>query len=146
MKLRALAVTAAAIVVGTALAVLGPASPAVGFFSPPLFLDVRIEPTATLVARGAAVEVRLEVTCSGAVNQPYVYVSLAQRAGSETATGSVYTQVPCTSQRETVLVQVMADPGKAFKKGTAVASAEIFACSYYVCGSENDQATISLVW
>jgi hypothetical protein len=145
MKLRALAVTAAALAVGTVLAVFGPASPAVGFFSPPLFLDVRIEPTATLIARGAAVETRLEVTCAGAP-QASVYVSLTQRVGSETASGSGYTTVACNGQRQTVLVQVQAYSDKAFKKGTASADAQIFACAPSVCGSERDQTTIELVW
>jgi len=143
MKVRALAVTAAALVVGTALAILGPASPAVGFFSPPLLLDVRIQPTATLVARGAAVDAGVEVTCAGASNA-YLSVSIVQRVGSEVATGYGSTQVGCTNQRQTVLVRVMASQGKAFKKGTAAADAQISACTFQVCGTETDQATISL--
>jgi hypothetical protein len=145
MKLRALAATAAALVVGSALAVLGPASPAVGFFSPPLLLDVQIQPTATLVARGAAVETRLEVTCAGA-NEASVFVSLTQRAGSEIASGFGSANIGCTNQRQTVLVLVMAEQGKAFKKGTAVASADIRACTpnFSVCGFETDQATVSV--
>jgi hypothetical protein len=145
MKLRALAMTAAALAAGTALAVLGPASPAVGFFSPPLLLDVQIQPTATHIAKGAAVETRLEVTCAGAT-EAFVNVSLVQRAGSEIASGYGYTQVGCTSQRQTVIVLVTADPGKAFKKGTAVADASISACTpdYSVCGYESDESTISI--
>jgi hypothetical protein len=143
MKIRALAVTAVALVAGTVLAILGPASPAVGFFSPPLLLDVQIQPTATLVARGAAVETRIEVTCAGA-QYAYLTVSLTQRAGSDIATGSTNTTIGCSSQRETMLVLVTADSGKAFKKGTAVATAEIYACAYPVCGSEDDQETITL--
>jgi hypothetical protein len=144
MKLRALAVTAAALVVGTALAVLGPASPAVGFFSPPLLLDVQIQPTATLVAKGAAVETRVDVTCAGATSYAAISVSVVQRVGSEVATGySGSMQISCTGQRETHLVLVTAQPGKAFRKGPAVGEAEIFGCAYS-CGSETDQKTIDI--
>lgn len=145
MKFRALAVTAAALVAGTALAVLGPASPAVGLYSPPLFLEIQVEPTATLIARGAAVEVRLDVTCAGP-SQASIYVSVNQRVGSEVAYGTGYTTIACNGQGQTVLVQVPAYSDKAFKKGTAVVDAQIFGCAYPVCGSEDDQETISLVW
>jgi hypothetical protein len=142
MKLRALAVTAAALVVGTALAILGPASPAVGFFSPPLLLDVQVQPTATLVAKGAAVETRVEVTCAGA-SYAYLSVSVTQRAGSEIASGYASQQIACY-QRQTLLMVVSAGSGKAFKKGTAFAEAQIYGCAYPVCGNETDQATISI--
>ena len=146
MKLRALAVTAAALVAGTMLAILGPASPAVGLYSPPLFLEIQVEPTATIVARGAAVEVRLDVTCGGP-SQASIYVYVTQRVGSEIASGRGYTSNACNGQGQTVLVQVPAYSDKAFKKGTAVVDAEIYGCVYYyVCGSETDQETISLVW
>jgi len=144
MKLRALAVTAAALTVGTALAILGPASPAVGFFSPPLLLDVHIQPTATLVAKGAAVETRIDVTCAGAA-YAYFNVSVVQRVGSEVATGySSSDQLVCTGQRDTHIVLVMAQSGKAFKKGPAVIEANIFGCAYSGCGSEDDQATVDI--
>lgn len=143
MKLRALAVTAAALVAGTALAILGPASPAVGFFSPPLLLDVQVQPTAQLVARGAAVETRIEVTCAGA-DYAYLTVSVTQRAGSEIASGYVSRSIGCY-QQQTLLVVVPADSGKAFKKGTAFADAQITGCAYASgCGTENDQVTISI--
>jgi len=143
MKLRALAVSAAALAVGTALAILGPASPAVGFFSPPLLLDVQVQPTATLVAKGAAVETRVEVTCAGAdfVN---LSVSVTQRVGSEIASGYFSQQIGCY-QQQTLLIQVTAGSGKAFKKGTAFANAQIYGCSFSSgCGSETDQETISI--
>jgi hypothetical protein len=142
MKLRALAVTAVALVAGTALAILGPASPAVGFFSPPLLLDVQVQPTGTLVARGAAVETRIEVTCAGA-EYAYLSVGVTQRVGSEVASGFTSNRIGCY-QQQTLLVLVTAGPGKAFKKGTAVADAEIYSCAPSVCGIETDAATITL--
>lgn len=145
MKLRALAVTAAALAVGTVLAIVGPASPAVGFFSPPLLLDVHIQPTATLVARGAAVETRIEVTCAGATYTG-LSVSITQRVGSEIATGYSNQPIGCY-QQQTLLILVSATSGKAFKKGTAVADVQFYGCAYPSggCGTDTDQATISLV-
>lgn len=144
MKPRAFAITAAALALGTVLAILVPASPAVGFFSPPLLLDVQIQPTATVVARGAAVEARVEVTCAGA-SYAYVNMSITQRVGSEVASGGTSTQVACGPQRQTLLMLVTAQPGKAFRKGTAVAEAYISGCAPNgPCGSETDTATIDI--
>lgn len=141
---RTLAMTAAALVGGMAFVLFGPASPAVGFFSPPLLLDVQVKSPATLVAKGAAVDVKLEVICAGA-DTASVGVSLTQRAGSEIASGYGSTQIGCTNQWQTVIVTVQAQPGKAFKKGPAVADARIFGCAYYYpCGSEEDIQTIDI--
>ena len=144
MKLRALAMTAATLAAGTALAIFAPASPAVGFFSPPLLLDVQVQPTATLVARGAAVEARVEVTCAGATEAD-VQLGLTQRVGSEVATGFAFNRVSCSSQRQTIIMVVTANSGKAFKKGTGVADAVIFGCAPGApCGSETDTATVDI--
>ena len=53
MKVKA-ALAALAITGGAAVAVIGPASPALGFFSPPLLLEIHVNSPATLVAKGAA--------------------------------------------------------------------------------------------
>jgi len=143
MRLRTAALTAAALAVGAVLTLLVPASPAVGYFSPPLLLDIRVGPTANIVAKGAAVETRLEVTCAGAP-EANVNVEITQRAGSEIATGYASTWIGCTGERHTLLLVVSAEAGKAFKQGPAVARAVIYSC-YYVCGSEDDTQTIELV-
>lgn len=145
MKLRAFIATAAALVTGTALAILAPASPAVGFFSPPLLVDIRVESPATLVAKGAAVEVPVEVICAGA-NGASVSASLTQRAGSDIAVGYGSTQIGCTNQWQSVTVLMTAQPGNAFKKGPAVADFSIFSCTqdFLSCGSERDTQTISI--
>jgi hypothetical protein len=144
MKVKT-ALAALAIAGGAAAAAVGPASPALGFFSPPLLLEIQVNSPATLVAKGAGVNVIVRIECSGA-RTAFVNVSLTQRAGSAIATGSGSTEVGCTNANQTVLVLVTAQPGKAFKKGTAIADGVISACtpSFSVCGSEQDQRTIAL--
>jgi hypothetical protein len=137
-----LAVAAAAIATGGVVAAFNPALPAVAFFSPPLFLDIQVQSPATLLARGAALSVPVEVTCNS--GQASVDVSVTQRVGSEIAHGSGFTNVGCTGQRQQILVTVTAAQGKAFRKGTATATGTIFGCAETFCGSEHDTATIEI--
>jgi hypothetical protein len=131
-----------AIAGGGAVAAFNPISPAVAFFSPPLFLDIQVESPARLVARGAAVDVPVEITCTSDV--AFVDVSLTQRAGSDIARGSGSATVGCTGQRQRILVTVTAFDGEAFRKQTAFADATIFGCAETFCGSERDTATIEI--
>lgn len=144
MKVKA-ALAALAITGGAAAAVIGPASPALGFFSPPLLLEIHVNSPATLVARGAAADVTVQIECAGA-RTAFVDVSLTERAGSQIATGFGSTEVGCTDANQTVLITVTAQSGQAFKKGTAVANGFISACTpdFSICGSEQDQRTIDL--
>jgi hypothetical protein len=144
MKVKA-ALAALAITGGAAVAALGPASPALGFFSPPLLLEIHVNSPATLVAKGASADVNVQIECAGA-RTASVDVSLTQRAGSEIATGFGSTEIGCTNANQTIHVLVTAQPGKAFKKGTAVANGFISACTpnFSVCGNEQDQRTIAL--
>lgn len=145
MKIKT-TLAALAIAGGAAAAALGPASPALGFFSPPLLLEIHVNSPATLVAKGASADVSVQIECAGA-RTASVNVSLTERAGSEIATGFGSTEIGCTNANQTVHVLVTAQSGKAFKKGTAVADGSIFACTpdFRVCGSEQDQRTIDLV-
>jgi hypothetical protein len=115
----------------------------VAFFSGGLFLDVQVESPATLVAKGAAVQVPLEVTCN-ATGTAFVQVTVTQKAGSGVAQGSGSTSVGCTGSGEQITVLVRATGAKAFKKGDAVATAEIFGCNNVTCGSETDSEVIQL--
>jgi hypothetical protein len=144
MKVKT-ALAALAIAGGAAAAAAGPASPALGFFSPPLLLEIHVNSPAALIAKGAGADVSVQIECAGA-RTAFVNVSLTQRAGSQIATGSGSTEVGCTNANQTVHVIVTAQPGKAFKKGTAIADGVISACtpSFSVCGSEQDQRTIAL--
>jgi hypothetical protein len=143
-KLRIKVATAvAAIVVGGLLALFATSGPAVAFFSGGLFLDVQVESPATLVAKGAAVQVPLEVTCN-ATGTVFVEVTLTQKSGSGVAQGSGSTSVGCTGSGEQITVLVRATGGKTFKKGDAVATAEVFDCNRVTCGSETDSEVIQL--
>jgi hypothetical protein len=137
-----LAAAVVAIVLGSVLALFATTGPAVAFFSGGLFLDVQVQ-SATLVSRGAAVDVTLEVTC----NSPFgadVFVTVTQRSGSGVAQGFGSDTVGCTGSGEQVVIRVQAFGAKAFKQGTAVASAEIFGCNNVTCGSETDSEVIDL--
>ena len=143
-RLRAKLATGAvvAILAAASFALFAPSGPAVAFSSGGLFLDVQVE-SATLVSRGAAVDVTLEVTC----NSPFgadVFVSVSQRSGSGIARGSGFESVGCTGSGEQVVIRAPASGGRAFKQGTAVATAEIFGCNNVTCGSETDSEVIEL--
>jgi hypothetical protein len=132
-----------AIVLGSVLALFATTGPAVAFFSGGLFLDVQVESPAHLVARGAAVDVPLEVTCN-ATGSVDVFVSVSQKAGSGVAQGFGSTRVGCTGSGEQITVRVTASGGKTFKQGSAVANAEIFGCNNVTCGSETDSEVIQV--
>jgi hypothetical protein len=138
------AVIGGALVGGVALALLSPAAPALAFDSGGLYLAVAVQSPATLVARGAAVDVPIDVTC----NSPYyVYLSaqVTERVGSRIASGDNYVQLACTGSPQRVLMRVVANSGKPFTRGTAVASANLNGCNATICGNESDSAIIRIV-
>ena len=141
-----LAVAVVAIILGSVLALFATTGPAVAFFSGGLFLDVQVESPAHLVARGAAVDVPLEVTCNARPGTVDLSVSVSQKAGSSVAQGFGHTSVGCTGSGQQITVRVQASGGKTFKQGTAVANAEIFGCNadFSTCGSETDSEVIDI--
>jgi len=132
-----------AILLGGLLALFASSGPAVAFFSGGLFLDVQVKSPATLVAKGAAVQVPLEVTCN-ATGTVSVFVTVTQKSGSGVAQGFGSTQVGCTGSGEQITVLVQATGAKTFKKGDAVVTAEIFGCNNVTCGSETDSEVIQI--
>jgi len=132
-----------ALAAGGVLALFATAGPAVAFFSGGLFLDVQVQSPASLVSRGAAVDVPLEVTCN-ASSDAFVQVTVTQRTGSGIAQGFAFESVGCTGSGEQLRVRVQATSGRAFKQGTAVASAEVFGCRPNICGAETDSETITI--
>jgi hypothetical protein len=144
-RLRAKLAVAAlvAILAGASFALFAPSGPAVAFSSGGLFLDVQVNSPAHLVARGAAVDVTLEITCN-ATGSVDVFVSVTQMSGSGVAEGFGFTSAGCTGSGEQIVVRVRASGAKAFKQGTAVVSAEIFGCNNVTCGSETDSEVIDL--
>jgi hypothetical protein len=87
--------------------------------------------------------VPVEVTCN-ATGSASVAVTVTQRSGSGIAQGAGSTQVGCTGSGEQITVLVQATGAKTFKKGEAVATAEIFGCSNVTCGRETDSEVIQL--
>jgi len=121
-----------------AAALLGPAGPAVGQSSEPIVVQVQVNSPATLVARGAGIDVSVTVSCSGpAGTTGSVGLNVTERAGSEVAVGIGGASFDCTgaSQTTTVLVTPTfggfpsVTAGKAFKKGTAIVQTQASACT-----------------
>jgi hypothetical protein len=133
---------AAALAAGGIFAIASPAQPAVAFFSGGLFLDVVPQSPATLVAKGAAVDVPVEVTCNAEFAQ--LSVQVTERVGRDIASGSAFLEIACSGGHQRLLVRVVAGPGKVFVKGNALASADIFGCSFVQCGEETGSATITI--
>jgi hypothetical protein len=144
-KRTRVATAVVAILLGGLLALSATSGPAVAFFSGGLFLDVQVESPARLLARGAAIEVPLEVTCSG-TGTADVFVRVSQRSGSGVAEGFGFEQVPCSGAGERITVVVQATGGKTFKKGTAVVTAEVSGCTpdFVTCGTETDTEVIEI--
>jgi hypothetical protein len=141
------ALAAAVVASGAAIAAVAPAGPAVAFFSPPLLLTIHSVSPAHLVAKGAGVNVTLQIECAGA-RTASVNVSLTESVMKKIATGSGSAQVGCTNSTQTILVEVIAQHGKSFAQGKAIANGVISACSpgrHPVCGSEQNIETIKLV-
>ena len=120
-----------------AAALLGPAGPAVGQSSQPISLEVQVGSPATLVARGAGIDVPVTVACAGpAGTTANVGLNVTERAGSDVAVGIGSAAFNCTGASETSLVLVTptfggfpsVTSGKAFKRGTAIVQAQANAC------------------
>ena len=136
-------------VIGAALAgavavALSTASPALAFFSGGLRLDVAAQSPATLVTRGAAIDVPVSVGCTATEPGATVNVTVTQRVGSQIATGFRSAQVGCTGQDQVIVITVTASSGKAFAKHDAVATADIFGCNETTCGTESTTNTIQV--
>lgn len=132
-----------AIAAGIAVAAVGPASTAVAFFSPPLLLEIHAVSPATLVAKGAGADVTLQVQCAGA-RTAFVSVSLNERFGKQIASGFGSAEVGCTGGQQTIVVRVLAQP-IAFKRGSAIAQSDIFACTRSFCGDQPESEVIQIV-
>ena len=132
---------AIAISLGAALATL-PALPAVGQQAP---ATVELGDTATLAARGAAVLVTVTVTCPADSDFAQLFVSVSQRRGGRVAAGSGFvSEFTCTGEPQEITVPVLAF-GAPFRAGVAFASAELFVCGPFFCGSVTDAEEITIV-
>ena len=134
-----------AIAGGAAIAAVGCAAPALGFFSPPLLLQIHVNRRPRWWPREPVPTSTVQIQCAGAQTAT-VSVSLTERSGSEVATGSGSALVGCTNHNQTILVPVTASSGKVFRKGTAIANGVISACATKpkFCASEQDHGTIAI--
>lgn len=100
--------------------------------------------SATLVARGAAVLVPVDVTCDGTSSMgTSVMVALKERTGNRVVDGSGSTTMTCDGSAHTVGVLVRAEDAP-FKPGTALATASTFACDFTGCQSVAQTAEIRI--
>ncbi|WP_405070343.1 hypothetical protein OG558_12350 [Kribbella sp. NBC_01510] len=112
---------------GTVLATAALTAPAVAQETP--IITASLTGDATLVAKGAAVDVRVLYSCSSDATSALISVSLTQRvAGGRLAKGSAFTRdLVCDGAERTATVRVIGD-AIAFKKGDAAAQGSMEAC------------------
>lgn len=130
---------AAAVALGAAGPAVGQSSPpTVGQSSPPIQLQLQVGSSGTLVANGAGVHVSVTASCSGPlVVSGTISVSLTQAVKNGVATGYGDAGIDCTGTAQTTEILVIAESGKAFTKGTVVASASIGACTVNLSSCAN---------
>lgn len=132
-----------AIAGGVAIATVGTAAgPAVAFFSPPLLLDIHFV-SATVVAKGAGVDVAFQVECAG-TRSAFVDFSINERFSKAIANGFGEARVTCTDSPQTIVVLSVAQ-SVPFKPGTALLESDLFGCTRRFCGDQTDNETIKIV-
>ena len=102
--------------------------------------------SATLVAKGAAVDVGLAVTCEPG-DGGTAYVSVTQRSGNTITQGSGAENInACTGQSQIVTVRALLYSGSApFKKGDGAVDATFQQCTQQgVCQDANVKGTVRI--
>jgi hypothetical protein len=127
---------------GVALALLSPAAPALADDSSGVLASISVQSHATLVLRGAAIDVPIEVQCN--IQYATVELRVTERVGSQIASGNTYEHVACTGDPQRVVVRVAATGDRAFARGSAVATANLYICDGYGCVTETANATIKI--
>lgn len=131
---------------GAAVGLIVPLQAAVADSSPPdPYFNYSVQSTATLVARGAAIRVPVEVTCFPETYTNQIEISVTQRVnGGRLAQGWGYVSVSqCDGFPHTVEVPVTSY-SNAFKNGTALVDAYVFACTPLQCNSFTEQAEVRI--
>lgn len=139
------AVLGGALAGGVALALLSPATPALASDSG-LPLAITVQSPGTLVARGVAVDVTIDVTCDN-VQDLSAWVSLSERVGNWLVKGEGWVALPtCTGSPQRAVVRVMAQGDRPFATGTGLATATASGCdeTWSLCGSESATETIRI--
>ncbi|GGQ68360.1 hypothetical protein [Couchioplanes azureus] len=89
--------------------------------------------SATVVARGSAVDVNVTVVCPAGASG-YLYLSVTQRSGGGVAQGSGSTSITCTGAPQAVTVRAVAQPGgEFFRPGEAIISGALSVCGQFEC-------------
>jgi hypothetical protein len=133
------------VTLGFALAAAVPTLPAI---AQPTAVTVELGQTATLVAKGAAVEVPVIYSCSPDTTFGDLSVSITQRVGGKRiAQGSRSTfDVICDGAEHTALITVTSSSGTPFHQGVAFAQASLFACDEFgFCRVVSVSGTIDIV-
>jgi hypothetical protein len=121
------------VAVGTALASAALIPPAV---AQEPSITASLTGAATLVAKGAAVDVEVAYSCSPDTTSPFITVQLTQRvSGGHLATGSgaASSGLVCDGAVHTTTVRVFASGERAFKKGDAVGVGTVIGCTDAGC-------------
>jgi hypothetical protein len=121
------------VALGTALASAALTPPAV---AQEPSITASLTGAATLVAKGAAVDVAVAYSCSPDTTSPFITVQLTQRvSGGHLATGSgaASSGLVCDGTVDTTTVRVFASGERAFKKGDAVGVGTVIGCSDAGC-------------
>jgi hypothetical protein len=142
-RTRTVLIAASAVGVAAAVALALPAGAAVTTASPPAAV-LKLGPTATLVANGAAVFATIKVTCQpGATG--YASVTVAENvAGGFIASGSGSSDaIQCTGRPQTINQSVIPDQ-RAFAKGTAFGSAHLSVCDAATCYTLTDEHVVQI--
>jgi hypothetical protein len=101
---------------------------------------------AVLVARGAAVRVPVQYSCPVDPSGSFLNVFVTQRVDDGRLTrGSGNTSLTCDGALHTVVVTVPADSQTAFRRGTALAQADLQSCSEFGCTSTRAEQVIEVV-
>jgi hypothetical protein len=112
--------------------------------------------TAPLLAKGAAANVPVEITCVTPTTNVQISVNVVQRTGNITTNGGGFVSsgfggsatISCSSSPQIVEVVVtVTSSGRIFKQGVALAHASIFECDpgFNTCNSANATKEIRLL-
>jgi hypothetical protein len=155
-KMR-VALAGLAVAGGAAIAIAIGAGSAVGQTSPPLQMQIQVNSPATLVAKGAGVDVSVTASCSGSATITlggFVDVEITESVAKHIAYGNTEGSINCNGISQTLELLVTAGstgpagipqgPSKPFAKGTALATAQIQACSFTTCVTQEVEPTIKI--
>jgi hypothetical protein len=137
----------AALAVGAATAMIVPLQAAVAQSSPPdPYFNFSVGPQATILTKGAGLRVPVSVTCFPETFNFGMSIFVTQRVGGgRIASGSAFVDgsLNCDGFPHVVTTTLIANQN-AFKTGTALSTADAFACTPLQCNSFQEQKEITI--